>query len=77
MPKIDVYASEGTLADKHNLAQDLANAVLRWEQVPDLALFRDNTAAFIHDLLAEAISNAAGSTCAGRCWPDSPWGPVK
>jgi phenylpyruvate tautomerase PptA (4-oxalocrotonate tautomerase family) len=35
---------------------------MRWEQVPDLALFRDNTAAFIHDLSAEAISNAAGAS---------------
>jgi hypothetical protein len=59
---IDVYATEGTFGDKHNLAKDLANAVMRWEQVPDLALFRDNTAAFIHDLPAEAISNAAGAS---------------
>jgi phenylpyruvate tautomerase PptA (4-oxalocrotonate tautomerase family) len=59
---IDVYATEGTFADKHRLAQDLANAVMRWEQVPDLALFRDNTTAFIHDLPAEAISNAAGAS---------------
>jgi phenylpyruvate tautomerase PptA (4-oxalocrotonate tautomerase family) len=59
---IDVYATEGTFADKHRLAQDLASAVMRWEQVPDLALFRDNTAAFIHDLPAEAISNAAGAS---------------
>ncbi|MDT4899331.1 MAG: hypothetical protein QOJ78_261, partial [Pseudonocardiales bacterium] len=62
MPMIDVYASEGTFADKHNLARDLASAVMRWEQVPDLSLFRDNTAAFIHDLPSEAISNAAGAT---------------
>jgi phenylpyruvate tautomerase PptA (4-oxalocrotonate tautomerase family) len=62
MPMIDVYATEGSFADKHALAQDLANAVMRWEQVPDLALFRDNTAAFIHDLPAEAISNAAGAS---------------
>ena len=60
MPMIDVYATEGTFPDKHNLAKDLANAVMRWEQVPDLALFRDNTAAFIHDLPAEAVSNVAG-----------------
>jgi phenylpyruvate tautomerase PptA (4-oxalocrotonate tautomerase family) len=59
---IDVYATEGTFPDKHNLAKDLANAVMRWEQVPDLALFRDNTAAFIHDLPADAISNAAGAS---------------
>ncbi|MDT4934730.1 MAG: hypothetical protein QOK11_2622 [Pseudonocardiales bacterium] len=62
MPMIDVYAIEGTFADKHSLAEDLANAVMRWEAVPDLALFRDNTAAFIHDLPAQAISNAAGAS---------------
>jgi phenylpyruvate tautomerase PptA (4-oxalocrotonate tautomerase family) len=62
MPMIDVYATEATFTDKHSLAQDLANAVMRWEQVPDLALFRDNTAAFIHDLPANAISNAAGAS---------------
>jgi hypothetical protein len=60
MPMIDVY--EGTFANKHTLDQDLANAVMRSAQVPDLALFRDNTAAFIHDLPAEAISNAAGNS---------------
>jgi phenylpyruvate tautomerase PptA (4-oxalocrotonate tautomerase family) len=59
---IDVYATEGTFTDKHTLAQHLARAVMRWEQVPDLALFRDNTAAFIHDLPTDAISNAAGDT---------------
>jgi phenylpyruvate tautomerase PptA (4-oxalocrotonate tautomerase family) len=59
---IDVYATEGTFTDKHSLAKDLAGAVMRWEQVPDLALFRDNTAAFIHDLPAAAISNAAGAS---------------
>jgi phenylpyruvate tautomerase PptA (4-oxalocrotonate tautomerase family) len=62
MPMIDVYATEGTFADKHSLAKDLAQTVMRWEQVPDLALFRDNTGAFIHDLPAEAISNAAGAS---------------
>src|SRR5260370_26032866 len=62
MPMIDVYASEGTFADKHTLAQNLARAVMRWEQVPELPLFSDNTAAFIHDLPGEAISNAAGAS---------------
>jgi hypothetical protein len=33
---------------------------MRWEQVPDLPLFANNTAAFIHELDAAAISNAAG-----------------
>ena len=38
MPMIDVYAATGTFADKHKLAQDLANAVMRWEKVADQAL---------------------------------------
>ena len=62
MPMIDVYATEGTFADKHALAQNLAAAVMRWEQVPDLALFRDNTAAFVHDLPSESIANVAGES---------------
>ena len=62
MPMIDVFAAEGTFADKHSLAQDLAKAVMRWEKVPELPLFFDNTAAFIHDLPAEAIANAAGDS---------------
>ena len=60
MPMIDVYA-EGTFADRHALAQSLAQAVMRWEQVPPIPLFSDNTAAFVHDLPADAIANAAGA----------------
>ncbi len=62
MPMIDVYSTEGTFSDKHSLATDLANAVMRWEKVPPISLFKDNTAAFIHDLPEGAISNAAGNT---------------
>src|SRR6266403_1434167 len=61
MPMIDVYAADGTFTDKHTLAQNLAQAVMRWERVPEIPLFSDNTAAFIHDLPAEAIANAAGA----------------
>ena len=60
MPMIDVYASEGTFGDPRKLAQDLASAVMRWEQVPNLAWFRDNTVAFIHEMPATAISTVAG-----------------
>ena len=60
MPMIDVYAAEGTFPDPHTLAGDLSAAVMRWEQVPDLPLFASNTAAFIHDMDAAAISNVAG-----------------
>ena len=60
MPMIDVYAVTGTFSDRATLARDLAAAVMKWEQVPPLKLFRDNTAAFIHDLPADAISNVNG-----------------
>ena len=60
MPMIDVYAAEGTFPDPPALARDLAAAVMRWEQVPDLPLFANNTAAFIHEMDAAAISNVAG-----------------
>src|SRR6266496_4226331 len=62
MPMIDVYAAEGTFASKHDLAQQLAAAVMRWEQVPPIPLFANNTAAFVHDLPGEAISNVAGDS---------------
>jgi len=62
MPMIDVYAAEGTFADTHALAHDLARAVMRWEQVPEIPLFTDNTAAFVHELPADALSNAAGAS---------------
>ena len=60
MPMIDVYAVAGTFADKHALAQDVAAAVMRCEQVPPLALFRDNTAGFVHELPADALANVNG-----------------
>ncbi len=62
MPMIDVYAPAGTFPEPHVLARDLAAAVMRWEQVPDLPLFANNTAAFIHDMDAAAISNVAGES---------------
>ncbi len=62
MPMIDVYSVTGTFSDKHTLAQDLANAVMRWEQVPPIALFSNNTAAFIHELPGDSLSNAAGDS---------------
>ena len=62
MPMIDVYAAKGTFSDRHALAKDLAAAVMRWEKVPDIAMFRNNTAAFIHELPADAVSNVAGDS---------------
>jgi phenylpyruvate tautomerase PptA (4-oxalocrotonate tautomerase family) len=60
MPMIDVYSTEGTFADKHALARDLAAAVMRWEKVPELPLFKKNTAAFVHDLPDGSMSNVDG-----------------
>jgi phenylpyruvate tautomerase PptA (4-oxalocrotonate tautomerase family) len=60
MPMIDVYAVAGTFGDPHALAQQLAAAVMRWEQVPTLPLFTNNTAAFIHDMDPSTISNVDG-----------------
>ncbi|TMG29761.1 MAG: 4-oxalocrotonate tautomerase [Chloroflexi bacterium] len=62
MPMIDVYGATGTFSDKHALAKDLAAAVMRWEKVPDLPLFRNNTAAFIHELPADSLSNVVGDS---------------
>jgi phenylpyruvate tautomerase PptA (4-oxalocrotonate tautomerase family) len=62
MPMIDVYSATGTFSDKNRLAQELARAVMRWEAVPELPLFAENTAAFIHELPAGAICTAAGGT---------------
>jgi phenylpyruvate tautomerase PptA (4-oxalocrotonate tautomerase family) len=62
MPMIDVYAASGTFPDKHRLARDLATAVMTIEQVPDIPMFRKNTAAFIHDLPSDSLSNVDGDS---------------
>ena len=62
MPMIDVYATAGTFPDTHQLAVDLAAAVMTIEQVPDIPMFRQNTAAFIHDLPPGSLSNVDGDT---------------
>jgi len=62
MPMIDVYAVAGTFDGKHQLAADLAGTLMRIEQVPDIPMFRQNTAAFIHDLPADSLSNVDGDS---------------
>ena len=62
MPMIDVYAASGMFTDKHRLARDLATAVMTIEQVPDIPMFRKNTAAFIHELPADSLSNVDGDS---------------
>ncbi len=62
MPMIDVYCAPGTFADAHALAATLAATLMQVEQVPDIPLFRRNTAAFVHELPATAISNVDGAS---------------
>lgn len=62
MPMIDVYAATGTFPDAAQLAQDLAAAVMAVEGVPNIPMFRKNTAAFVHDLPATALSNVDGDS---------------
>jgi phenylpyruvate tautomerase PptA (4-oxalocrotonate tautomerase family) len=60
MPMIDVYAVAGTFADRHALAQGLAEALMLIEKVPNIPMFRQNTAAFIHELPSDSLSNVDG-----------------
>ncbi len=62
MPMIDVYATAGTFPDAHRLATDLAAAMMTIEQVPDIPMFRKNTAAFIHELPPGNLSNVDGDS---------------
>jgi phenylpyruvate tautomerase PptA (4-oxalocrotonate tautomerase family) len=59
---IDIYATRATFADPHRLARDAAAAVMAVEQVPDIPMFRKNTAAFVHDLPAAALANVDGDS---------------
>ena len=60
MPMIDVYASSGTFKDPKTLARDLAETLMKIEQVPNIPMFRKNTAGFVHDLPSGALSNVDG-----------------
>jgi carboxymethylenebutenolidase len=60
MPMIDIYATVGTFADVHTLAADAAAVVKGVEKVPDIPMFRQNTAAFVHEMAAGAIVNVDG-----------------
>jgi phenylpyruvate tautomerase PptA (4-oxalocrotonate tautomerase family) len=62
MPMIDIYATAGTFSDPHALAREAAATVKTIEQVPDIAMFRKNTAAFVHELESGAISNVDGES---------------
>jgi phenylpyruvate tautomerase PptA (4-oxalocrotonate tautomerase family) len=59
---IDIYAAAGTFADIEKLSADAAALVKSVEQVPDIPMFRKNTAAFVHEMPAAAISNVDGDS---------------
>jgi phenylpyruvate tautomerase PptA (4-oxalocrotonate tautomerase family) len=60
MPMIDITAPAGTFEDPHALATAAATTVMRIEAVPDIPMFRQNTAAFVHELPTGAISDVDG-----------------
>ena len=62
MPMIDVYAINGTFADPKALARELAATLMKIESVPDIPMFRKNTAAFVHELPAGSLSNVEGDS---------------
>ncbi len=57
MPMID---ASGTFKDPKALARDLAETLMKIEQVPNIPMFRKNTAGFIHELPNGALSNVEG-----------------
>jgi len=62
MPMIDIYLPTGTVSDPHALATAAATTVKEVEAVPDIPMFRENTAAFVHEMPAAAISDVNGSS---------------
>jgi phenylpyruvate tautomerase PptA (4-oxalocrotonate tautomerase family) len=62
MPMIDVYATAGTFPEPHRLASDLARTLMTIEAVPDIPMFRQNTAAFVHELPDGGLANVDGDS---------------
>ena len=60
MPMIDIYAVAGTFADTKQLAIDAANTVKTIEGVPDLPMFCQNRAAFVHELSEGTLAHVDG-----------------
>jgi phenylpyruvate tautomerase PptA (4-oxalocrotonate tautomerase family) len=59
---IDVYATAGTFSDPHRLAGDLARTLMSIEGVPDIPMFRQNTAGFVHAMADGSLSNVDGAS---------------
>jgi len=69
MPMIDVYATRGTFKDPNSLARQLATTLMKIEKVPDIPMFRQNTAGFVHDPPTEhsRMSRETATTSGCRC----------
>jgi len=62
MPMIDIYAVSGTFKDTKKLATDAAATVKKVEGVPDIPMFRKNTAGFVHELPENTLANVDGDS---------------
>jgi phenylpyruvate tautomerase PptA (4-oxalocrotonate tautomerase family) len=62
MPMIDVYAAKSTFQDPHQLAADLARTLMTIEGAPNIPMFRQNTAGFVHEMDGLSISNVNGDS---------------
>jgi phenylpyruvate tautomerase PptA (4-oxalocrotonate tautomerase family) len=60
MPMIDIFAKASTFPNPRKLAIDAAALVKSVEQVPDIPMFRKNTAAFVHEMPAGNFTNVDG-----------------
>src|SRR6266704_5990519 len=62
MPMIDVYTAAGTFSDTSQLAKNLAATLMAVEGVPNIPMFRKNTAAFVHELPPSSFANVDGDS---------------
>ncbi|KRN96048.1 hypothetical protein IV55_GL001731 [Furfurilactobacillus siliginis] len=57
---IDIYATKGTFAEPQAVAQAAAKLMMKIEGVPEIPMFLNNTAGFVHELPANSFANANG-----------------
>ena len=60
MPMIDIYLPQGIVRDTRQLAIDAASTVKSVEGVPDIPMFRQNTAAFVHEIDSSSMADVDG-----------------
>ncbi len=56
------FWTRGTFKDPKSLARELATTLKMIEKVPDIPMFRQNTAGFVHDLPNGTLSNVEGDS---------------